>query len=401
MRQRISARDLNYVLPSLALLGALGADPEIVVYTMGPGEHLFERFGHAAICVESPARARCYNYGTTDFETPPQKIGWEFIRGDSRFWVSVWPKDRMLRAYVASDRDVYRQVLPLTREQKQRIVARLESDIQEENRYYHYHHFDDNCTTRIRDVVDDASRGALLAGADARAGVTRRQLGAQGLAEWPSAVALGQVFAGPRLDRDLTRGEAMFLPRYLRRELEAKLGAKPERINARRGPAFPSREPPTWPLFGGIAGALTLPLLATRRQRSVGRIFVGLCGLLLGLLGCAVWAMSLLAQMRELQVNQALLLFWPTDVLLGVLRPRARRSYARLRALAALCVIVLCLLGVLQQPLVLPALLVLLPLGWLGWSTIGASARPFAMVRKHGLGSRKEPGTASAIEQET
>lgn len=368
------------MLPSLALLGALSGDPDIVVYTMGPGRDFFERFGHAAICVEERARGRCYNYGTTDFQTPPEKIGWEFVRGNSRFWVSLWDKDRMLRAYIAADRDVYRQVLPLSIEQKRRVILRLESDNREENRYYHYHHFDDNCTTRVRDVIDEATGGRLLREAGLSAQVTRRQLGAQGLAEWPLAVAVGQLFAGPRLDQDMTRGEAMFLPRYLRQELESELGARAERVNARRGSAFPQDEPSTWPIFAAWVASLSLPLVVLRRRPRATRVFVAVCGVLLGLVGVGVWAMSMLAQMQELRVNQALLLFWPTDALLGALRPRARVSYARLRAVAAACVLLLSALGVIQQPLVLPALTVLLPMAWLGWAAPDRARRATGRV---------------------
>ncbi|MGE0321213.1 MAG: DUF4105 domain-containing protein [Polyangiaceae bacterium] len=389
------------MLPTLALLGALSADPQIVVYTMGPGRDLFERFGHAAVCIEERGRGRCYNYGTTDFQTPPERIGWEFIRGSSRFWVSIWPEERMLRAYAAADRDVFRQVLPLTPEQTRRAITRLENDSREENRYYLYHHFDDNCTTRIRDIVDDATGGAFLNGADAGAGVTRRELGEQGVAEWPGAIAAGQLFAGPRLDQQMTRKEAMFLPSNLRAELSSRLGAKAEQVNVRHGSAFPRRPPPTWQYFAGLSLLMTFPLLALRRRPRAGRVAAFATGVLLGSLGCAVWALSLLAHMQELRVNQALLLFWPTDLSLGFLGKRARTSYARLRALAALCTLLLSAIGVLKQPLVAPALLVMLPLGWLGWSTIGAVRAPFAKVRKHGLGSSKEPGRASVAEGET
>src|SRR5690606_11886520 len=148
------------------------------VYTMGPGEHVFERFGHAAICVEHPVNAgrapadRCYNYGTTDFQTPPQQIGWDFVRGKAKFWVSVWPRERMLQAYIAADRDVYRQVLVLSPSEQAQLERRLVHDSQEANRYYRYHHFDDNCTTRIRDVVDEAVAGRLLSHGKTDVGVT-------------------------------------------------------------------------------------------------------------------------------------------------------------------------------------------------------------------------------------
>ena len=42
------------------------------LYTFGPGEDVFSKFGHAAICVfdEEGLGGRCFNYGTADFSTP-------------------------------------------------------------------------------------------------------------------------------------------------------------------------------------------------------------------------------------------------------------------------------------------------------------------------------------------
>ena len=96
------------------LAAALGSAPTVDVYTMGQGSDLFERFGHAAICVTRAEGTRCYNYGTTDFASPPEELGWRFLRGDAKFWVSVWPLPRMLEVYRQHDRTVWRQRLPLS-----------------------------------------------------------------------------------------------------------------------------------------------------------------------------------------------------------------------------------------------------------------------------------------------
>jgi hypothetical protein len=90
--------------------------PQIDVYTMGSGDALFHRFGHAAICTvyaDDPRASKCFNYGTTDFGSPPSELGWSFVRGHSPFWVSVWPVQRMVDLYVADDRSVWRQRIPL------------------------------------------------------------------------------------------------------------------------------------------------------------------------------------------------------------------------------------------------------------------------------------------------
>ena len=75
------------------MMMAAASSPHIDLYTMGQGGHVFERFGHAAVCVtydDRPERSRCYNYGTTNFDAPGRLAG-DFLRGDARFWVAVWP----------------------------------------------------------------------------------------------------------------------------------------------------------------------------------------------------------------------------------------------------------------------------------------------------------------------
>ena len=76
LRPLLAAPTSPAVVPSPAAMPspAVEGDPPplIDVYTMGPGDELFSRFGHAAICVidtQSPL-GRCYNYGTADFSTP-------------------------------------------------------------------------------------------------------------------------------------------------------------------------------------------------------------------------------------------------------------------------------------------------------------------------------------------
>ena len=77
---------------------------------------------------------------------------------------------------------MWSQKLDLLPEQARKIEARLWSDIKEENRYYIYHHFDDNCTTRLRDMIDEATGGKLREGSGGAHPLTFRQFGASGLA---------------------------------------------------------------------------------------------------------------------------------------------------------------------------------------------------------------------------
>ena len=58
--------------PNEIQAGPLESEPPFVeLYTFGPGELIFERFGHATICLRyhDPAQhpSVCFNWGVTDF----------------------------------------------------------------------------------------------------------------------------------------------------------------------------------------------------------------------------------------------------------------------------------------------------------------------------------------------
>lgn len=358
-------------LTVIAALSAPPAAPRIELYTMGQGDDLFERFGHAALCVvhdRAPSRSRCYNYGTTDFGSPPEELGWDFLRGRARFWVSIWPLERMLASYEADDRTIWRQRLALSPEQVQRVVDRLAHDAREQNRYYLYHHFYDNCSTRLRDVLVDATGGALLSRAERPFDRTFRALGREGLAEAPAALVVGDLLVGRDADRTPSVREAMFLPDVLRREVERELGAAPELVYARQGREFSRTPPKNAPWQLGLALVVALPAATSRLLGRAERVLLAASGILLGLLGCIVWTVAAVSAVPELRANEALAVFWPTDLALGFVPLAWRRRYAKLRLAVLLATSALSAAQVLRQPLVLWVVVAALPMFFALWS---------------------------------
>ncbi|RMH45069.1 MAG: DUF4105 domain-containing protein [Deltaproteobacteria bacterium] len=349
------------IAAAVAAIAAMSAAPAPVVdlYTMGQGDQLFERFGHAAICVQWPADAdaRCYNYGTTDFGSPPARLGWQFLRGTARFWVSVWPRERMIAQYVARDRSVWRQRLPLTDDQARELARRLAHDAREENRYYAYHHFRDNCATRVRDHIDAVTGGALSRDNQRPIGVTYRELGRRGLAELTPILVASVFLVGRFADVQPTGYEAMFLPDLLRAGVAERLGAAPEAVYLRRGPAFPTEGNSVAPWLLAIAAATVAPVAAARALGRGVRAGSWASAAALTALGTAVWTVALAAGMPELRWNEVALVLWPSDALLATRRGRA---YGRLRVVALALVSAARAVGVLRQPL---WLVVLIPLG--------------------------------------
>ncbi|HEX9102835.1 MAG TPA: DUF4105 domain-containing protein [Polyangia bacterium] len=338
------------LLPSLAR-----AAPIVDVYTMGQGDELFSAFGHAAICVTDSRepRGRCYNYGTADFSTP-LPLTWSFIRGRALFWVSTTDVPHMLHYYASVGRAVWRQTLRLPPDEAARVADALAASAEEGAKYYRYHHFDDNCTTRIRDVLDRATDGRLSRDRVDR-GRTFRQWARAGFAgDWPLLAAV-ELLLGRSADRRTDSWQAMFLPSELRAEVARRFDAQPVTIVAGR-PRPPAGA--TWLglVVYAIAGAL-LALVVVAHERT-GRT---LAALVLGLVGMILWALAVLSTFPELTRNELLLSFWPTDALL----PWLGRRYLGAR-LVVLALVVVAHLGLFVQPLA-PSLLALLPLLALWW----------------------------------
>jgi hypothetical protein len=331
--------------------------PVVELYTMGRGGFLVEKFGHAALCLRYRGwrdRDVCYNYGVTDF-TRPISLGWGFLRGRANFWVSTIDPGAMLAYY-------RRQVLPLSQEQALLVEAKLAHDELPENRHYTYHHFYDNCTTRVRDIVDRATGGALSKGSDKIVGPSFREYGRRGFAEQTWLLVVSDFILGRAGDVQPTLWEAMFLPRILRAEVEKRLGLHPQPIYSRRGRPFSD---------GGSSGrgwivlfAVLLALPATitiglRRQQRVG---IGFSMVPLGLLGLAIWGLAIISSLAELRYNEALLVFIPLDLALPFVSVQRRLRYARARVGGLVAVAGLLEVGVFKQPLWLPMLMVLPPL---------------------------------------
>jgi uncharacterized protein DUF4105 len=341
----------------LALSSTAMAAPTVDVYTMGPGDELFSAFGHAAICVtdERAPRGLCYNYGTADFTTPVP-LTWNFIRGRALFWVSTTDTARMLHYYFVTGRAVFKQTLTLSPDEATRVAGALAASAEEGAKYYRYHHFDDNCTTRIRDVLDRATGGRLSRDRTSR-GKSFRQWAREGFAgDWPLLAAV-ELLLGRSADRVTDSWQAMFLPSELRAEVAQRFAAPPQLVVAGKPRPAPCA---TWLGLAAyvVAGAVLalIIVVATRVGRRARTAALAATAFVLGLVGTILWALAALSTFPELVRNEMLLSFWPTDFLL----PFVGRRYLDAR-LIVLALVVLAHAGLLVQPL-WPSMLAILPL---------------------------------------
>jgi hypothetical protein len=363
-------------LPALALPAGATAGPvpapQVILYTIGQGDDVFEKFGHTALCLRHPVRTwdvMCFDYGTADFDDFAG-LAWNFIRGSDSFGLSMSPESEVFSDYEKSDRSIWRQVLPLTPAQAEAVRLKLFADAQDPRWRYGYRLFDDNCATRVRDILDMALGGRLRAATAGRffEGRTLRDYGRRGFAEVPVALLLTDLLLGRHADREADLWAGMALPAQLRDELRNILGVVPELVHQRSGRAF--SPDPGWGGRGWfflLALALATPLAITTRLRRGREYAIAGAVLPLVLLGMLVWLVAIVSPMPEGRVNEVLLVFVPYDVILPFLNEATRRQYARVRIALLAAVSLFLALGVFIQPLWAPILVVFAPMAVLAF----------------------------------
>jgi hypothetical protein len=276
------------------------------------------------------------------------------------YWVQPFPGQLLLDYYRKADRGITQQELNLTPSQAQRALARSRENARPENKLYRYDYYRDNCSTRVRDMIDYALGGALKSAAQDTVGQTykaetARLLDDLKLMQFGINVALGRP-----ADRRLTLWEDMFIPMRMRdalRGLQVRDSAgamKP--VVARETVLYESQryheratQPTLWIpyLLVGLFLAIELFVVGWAGDRSAGaekvyRFEIAVWMFVAGLLGAIVLGAWAATQHVFWYRNENLLLFNPLALFLAVLaplslwRPRFTRPAAIISILLAL-----------------------------------------------------------------
>ena len=195
-------------------------DLKIKLVTFGPGSDVASWFGHTAIAVEDERLdlRRIYNYGM--FSADPAMVA-KYVMGRLEFWVAPTPYRPTLRMYAEQDRDVRLLTLNLSPQRRARVAQFLEENIRPENRTYLYHHYYDNCATRIRDIFDLATDGQFeVYGTKTPPRMSLRDH-TRRHAVWP-ILDFGMMYAmSEAIDAPIMAWDEMFLPVELENQVKA------------------------------------------------------------------------------------------------------------------------------------------------------------------------------------
>jgi hypothetical protein len=316
------------------------AETQIHLITMGPGDHLYTRGGHAALMVAQvedgvPRRTTIYNYGDTDWDNPflvPQ-----FLRGNLIFFLTE--SDSLLQTVneygVRQGRTVFRQRLNLSPEQAAEVAKRLKEGIAVGKREYVFHHIRALCSTRITDLLDDVLQGRVRAELASQPGPrTGRDFHEVIFSGHYLTSIAADLFLGRIHDHVLNKYETMASPEHMSEYLQkimvpAPSGAKemvpladpPVALVERKEPLVLEKSWFTHILWGAcIALLLGYGVSAYRKvgsapEQAADVVFPA--AITSGIVGLILLGFIVLSRVPEFRWNELILLFWPMDLWLA------------------------------------------------------------------------------------
>lgn len=189
-------------------------DLKISILTCAQGKEIYAAFGHSAFRVQSQSRKmdKVYNYGTFNYNQPMFVL--KFVRGFLDYAVSDYDYRLFCHEYIREKREVREQTLNLTEEQAQAVYDFLEWNSLEKNRYYKYNFLEDNCATRVRDVLTNAC-GDNIIYPDTTYSFSLRDAIDERIDDMPWFRLGITLLMGLPVDKKATAMTAMFLPDYV------------------------------------------------------------------------------------------------------------------------------------------------------------------------------------------
>ncbi len=197
--------------------GPPGSELSIYLMTMGQGDQVWERYGHNAIGIRDRRTNSdvVFNWGLFSFEEPGF-IG-RFLRGEMMYWMGGQDAASTLAQYQMFNRTVEVQELNLSPPQRLALLEFIQFNAREENKFYRYDYFLDNCSTRVRDALDRVLGGAIRMATDTvQTGTTYRWHALRLMAEDFLTVIGVDIGLGRPTDRPITAWEEMFIPMKVR-----------------------------------------------------------------------------------------------------------------------------------------------------------------------------------------
>ena len=371
------------LLLSVLLWGISGAQDScylrVSLLTCTPGSELYSIFGHSAMRVidKTTGTDIVYNYGTFDFNDP--SFYSKFIQGKLLYYLSQENYSDFQYSYMMDNRGIDEQVLNLTCKQQQEVQQFLINNLQGDNKYYKYDFLLDNCTTRLRDIIEQKEIANMKSGdiPEAKGMSFRNAIHYylnKGHMPWSK---LGiDLLLGRKIDRKMTNREAMFLPEFLEKGIDLTGAGKDSLVRTKLFPITRTENGENGdslftPAIVFTLIAILIISLGFIRQQGYSRILHIadiLLFLVIGLLGCLMAFMWFGTDHRDTGENVNLLWAWPTHLIAAamlIFRKKIIPNYFLAYSIVTLLILITWpFISQQLNPSIIPVLVVS---GWRSW----------------------------------
>ena len=306
--------------------------------TVDIGNAIWARGGHTMLRVHDRDAQTdwAFNWGLFDFAAPG--FVFKFLEGIQIYKLGIWNAKATMNLYrMAEKRGIWEDQIHLTDKQKTKLLNALASWSAPEHRSYRYRLWYENCSTRIRDLLNDATDGGLRSSvASVAATESYRSHARWQSSGYPPLDAVTDIMLAGLVDDPVTGWDEMYLPHHLRRVLQtsAAIGDDHHVIPGSNLLSDPTRVvdmPPPWdpPMNGylallliiGVPGMIGIFLSRRKRQTSslstsvLSAIPVALWATLSSVMSIVMILAWMFSDHTELHRNVNLLLFWPCDIM--------------------------------------------------------------------------------------
>ena len=302
--------------------------------TVGPGQLVWERFGHNGLWIRDPSHGinRIYHWGLFNFQS---KNFWpKFLKGYMDYSIGNEHPGRFFQFHAYHDREVRIQELNLTDDQKNALISYLLENNTEGNRIYRYDYYLDNCSTRARDSIDTVLGGLIFKETKDKGTGTSFRSHTRRLLQEMTLPYLGiQLGLGHPADEEISIWEEMFTPMAFRRHLnEIKLpDGSPlvlsDSLFFKSSSMVEPREVKSFLVFClslSVSVALLIVMLGyvNRLGKKFARILLamvgGIWGFLSGLFGVVLLLIWLITEHRFGHWNENLFQYNPLSWVMGI-----------------------------------------------------------------------------------
>ena len=307
----------------------------ISLLTCTPGEELYSIFGHSAIRIidSNSVTDHVFNYGTFNFNDEGFYL--KFIRGKLLYYISLEEFSDFKFIYQAEGRGMTEQLLNFTPEEKKAIHRALIENLREENKYYKYDFFLDNCTTRLRDIILQYKNPHPVLPAVMPSNTRFRQAIHEYLdkgKQYWSKLGI-DILLGAPTDQVMTASQQQFLPDNLMRALDGSSNVQVVSSSNNLYELPVKDEQDNWftPMFFFSFLLGTAVLMSLSKNSNILFILNGFDGFIFfmtGLLGVILVLMWTSTDHSMTKINYNLLWAWPTHMLAAFFI-NSSRSFAK------------------------------------------------------------------------